>query len=211
MIAVMVGMIAVLAVGAYLFIRLIASVLNSRRDKWESAAGDLGLSVDTVGGIQKSLNGEFEGRKVKISHYGVQKTENSADDHAAVEFEIDTSLPFSFRIERLEMFYQKVADMFSSDETGHEPFDQSFKVETSNVEELVRLLNLDVPGGETSTFLNDLMITQKNYFRVIVTDTSVCLGRKTDLGDTETIRRTLKRAAYLTARLEEAASAYVAK
>jgi hypothetical protein len=55
------------------------------------------------------------------------------------------------------------------------------------------------------------MITQKSYFRIIVTDKSVSLGRKADLGDTETILKTMKKAAYLAARFDEAVAEYAAK
>ncbi len=210
MVAVMVGTLVVLVVGAYVFIRILASVINSRRDNWESAGASIGLSVDPTSlPIQKDLLGELEGRKFRVSRYTVPRGESSYDDHVAVEFPIDTLLPFSFRVERTELLYQKVTNMFSNDDIGHKAFDKVFRVKASNMVQLGEFLNIEVPDGETPTILNDLMIAQKSHFRVIATEGSICLGRKSEhRGDAETIQLTMKRAAYLAARFEHAAKIY---
>ncbi len=57
--------------GAYLFLRVFASIMNSRCDSWESSAEKLGLLVDrSATAIYKPFSGEFSGRKFTVSHYG---------------------------------------------------------------------------------------------------------------------------------------------
>lgn len=198
---------AVIGVGAYVFIRVLAGVINNRRDAWQTVADDLGFAVDQASGaLNKNIVGTRDGRSVKVTKFSVQKSENSYDEYAAVEIKYNAGLLFSFKIERIEMFYQKIRDFFAEGETGHEVFDKAFRIETSSTTDLMELLNIEMLDGETPTLLNDLMAAQKTFHRVIVTDTSVCLGVKIMPVDSAPIERAVGRVGYLIKRIEQASN-----
>jgi hypothetical protein len=201
----MVLVFGLVGVGAYLFLRLLARLIKTRQDSWAIMADQLGFTVDALGaGIHKDMSGTRDGHAFKVSRFAVQRTENSADDYAAVEITFDAALPFSFKLEKAEMFYQRVGAFFSEGETGHDPLDKAYKIETSDTNELMHLLNVEMLDGETPTLLTDLMSAQKTFYRVIVTDHSVCLGVKVDLGDAAPIEPAIKRDIYLANRIKAA-------
>ncbi len=199
---------ALLGIGAYIFVRVLAKVVNQRRDSWELIGTELGLATDhNSGPINKDLIGSIEGRDVRISRFAVQTGEYSADHYASVEVKHSASFPFSFKIERIEMLYQKVASFFAEgDEIGHSAFDKVFRSESSNTTSLLQLLNVEIPGGETATLLNDLMITQKSSHRIIVTDRSVTVSVRFETNDADLIRKCFAKAKYLASRVEAAAT-----
>ena|GEM_PF-5976553 len=90
----------------------------------------------------------------------------------------------------------------TGDDTGFEAFDKVFETTTSSPNAVNALLTAELPGGETVTFMNDLLLTAKNYRRVIVTGVSITLGIRANLGDSDQINRAMQRAAYLATRLE---------
>lgn len=194
-------------IGSYLAIRVIAHMFNSRRDSWVSGAEELGLSVDaSAGGITKKMSGKRGDRDVTITHFAVQKSQYSSDDYAAVEIAIRKAFPFSFMITKPELFYQRVANFFTSDdEIGHEDFDKAFEIECSDTRSMMELLNIEMLDGENSTLIGDLMGARKKYYRVKVSDRSVCLGVRADLGDSTAIEPAIQRAIYLANRFEAAA------
>lgn len=197
---------AVLGVGAYFYIRFLANVINSRRDAWQTVADELGFSVDQASGaLNKDIVGTRDGRSIKVTKFSVQKSENSYDEYAAVEIKYNAGISSSFKIERIEMLYQKVRDFFAEGETGHDALDKAFEIESSSMVELMELLNVEMPDGETPTLLNDLMSAQRSFHRVIVTDNSVCLGVKIEPVDSVPIERAISRVMYLIMRIEKAA------
>lgn len=193
--------------GAYLFLRVFASLLNSRRDSWESSAQDLGLQVDrNAGTIYKPFTGMRKGKSVTVSHYAVMRDEDSADDHVEVKTSLAFALPFSFAIEKPEMFYQKVVAFFSpnDDDIGHEIFDKRFKVECSDVGDFNALLNVELSGGDSPTLLTDLLLAAKRFHRVKIDDSSVKLGFRADFSDSASIEPVIEKAIYLAERIEAA-------
>lgn len=208
MIVVMIIVFAGLGVGAYFFIRILASIVNRRRDEWEMIGTELGLTPDHKSGpINKDLVGTIDGLDVVVSRFAVPRGEYSADQYASVQVMHGVSFPFSFKVERIEMLYQKVASFFAeNDEIGHDAFDKVFRSESSNTISLLQLLNTEIPGGETATLLNDLMITQKSVHRIIVTDSSVTISVRFETNDTDLIRKCFAKAKYLAERLTAAAN-----
>lgn len=198
----------VLGVGGYIFVRVLAGIINQRRDSWELAAAELGLSVDhTTGPINKDMIGTRDGRSVWISRYSVPRGEYSADHYVAVEISINVPFDFSFEIKRPEMFFQQVASFLSEDTTiGHEPFDKAFTIETSDTRSLMELLNVEMLDGENSNLIGDLMAARKKHHRVKATDLVVSLSSLTpDPGDTTPIKPTFQRAVLIAKRFEQAA------
>lgn len=196
-----------MGVGAYIYIRVLAAIVNKRRDTWESSAAALGLTVDrSQAAITKTMTGMRGARNVTVTHFGINTSRNSADSYAAVEVPVDATFDFSFKISRVEMFIQQVTNFFDSDDkTGHEPFDKAFDIRCSHLPSLLELLNIEVPGGESPTLLTDLMHAQKRFQRVIVTDRSVTLGARAELDDSATIGETIEKVIYLVERIEAAA------
>lgn len=198
-IAIVLLTLVLVGVGAYFGLRIIASVLNSRRDTWESIAGRLGMTVDrNAASLRKPMSGIRGDYTVTVSYFAVQRSENSYDDYAAVEVPMTQPIDFTLRIEKTELFYQKVADFFSDTvETGHDAFDKVFRTESSKSTVLNQLLNVEMLDGESPTLLTDLMHAQKRYYRVIITDKSVTLGVRTDVGETEPIEKMITKVIYL--------------
>ena len=206
--AILLGTTAVLGIGGYIFLRVLAGMINQRRDRWELAAAELGMSVDHVtGGLNKDMIGTREGRSVRITRYSVPKSKYSAYTYAAVEVSMQMPIAFSFEIKRPEIFYQQVVSFFSEDATiGHEPFDKAFTVETSNTPSLMELLDVEMLDGENSNLIGDLMAARKKYHRVKATDSLISLSSLTaDLDDASPIEPTLKKAIYIAERFEAAA------
>lgn len=208
MLAILLVTMAVVGIGGYIFLKLFAGMINQRRDSWELAADQAGLSVDHAsGGINKDMIGTRDGRSIRITRYSVPKGKYSADHYVAVEVSINVPLNFSFEIKRPEMFYQKVASFFSEDtEIGHEPFDKAFSVETSDTPSLMELLNVEMLDGENSNLIGDLMAARKKIHRVMATDNSISLSSiTTGIGDAGPIEPTLQRAILIAERFEKAA------
>src|SRR5687768_8783670 len=107
------AMIALLAIGAYFFVRIIARVLNSYQASWESSAIPLGLTVDKKGGgIYKPLVGERSGSRVSVTHFSINPRTSSAGvisvDHCAqVEVFLRKPLGFSLVLSRRETLLEK--------------------------------------------------------------------------------------------------------
>lgn len=207
--AILLGTMVVLGIGGYIFLKVLAGMINQRRDSWELAASELGLSIDQSSGpINKDMIGKRDGRSVRISRYSVQKSKYSADNYAAVEVSMQLPLSFSFEIKRPEMFYQQVASFFSEDTTvGHEPFDKAFDVETSNTPSLMELLNVEMLDGEYSNLIGDLMAARQKHHRVKVTPSLISLSSlMDDITDASPIEPTLKKAMVIAQRFEQAAA-----
>jgi|GEM_PF-3918215 len=94
---------AIIGTGAYIFLRLIASKFNNKRDDWQSAADDLGLSVTGETGLYKPFEGEADGRKFEVSHDAISVGPSAGDDYAVVETHINVRFPYSFQFKRSEM------------------------------------------------------------------------------------------------------------
>ena len=173
-------------------------------------ADDLRLTVSRSGHpLYKKLTGKRGDRDVTVEPFGVftGDSENpSTDDYASVEVRFAQPLGFALEITKHEMLYQRVANFFASsdDKIGHEPFDKVFKIECSHMPSLLELLNVEMLDGETPTLLTDLMTARKKYHRVKVTDNSVCLGVRADIGDSSPIEPAITKAIYLAERFETA-------
>lgn len=208
MVAVLVGTLVVLGIGGYILVRVLAGIINQRRDSWELSARELGMSIDHApGGLNKDMIGTRDGRSVRVTRYSVPKGEHSADHYVAVEVSMQLPLAFSFEIKRPEMFYQHVASFFSEDTAiGHEPFDKAFTIETSDTPSLMELLNVEMLDGENSNLLGDLMAARKKYHRVKATTSSLSLSSlMADLTDESPIEPALQRAILIAERFEKAA------
>ena len=59
-------------------------------------------------------------------------------------------------------------------------------------------------GGESPTVLTDLLLAAKRFNRVKATDRSITLGVRCDFGQSDIIESTIKKAAYLASRIEDA-------
>jgi hypothetical protein len=198
--------VVVIGGGGYLFVRILASTLNSRRDSWEGSAHDLGFVVDrSAAAVYKPFSGERAGRKVTVSHFAVPRGEHSADDYAAVEVSILPSLTFSFKIEKPEML-QIIAGLLGTDgpETGHDIFDKVFRVSSLNMPSLNAMLNVEMLDGQSPTLLTDLLLATKRFYRVKVNERSVTIGVKADFSRSDLIAPAIDRAVYLAERVEEA-------
>lgn len=208
MIVIMIVVFAALGIGGYFFIRVLANIVNKRRDDWELIGSELGLMPDhNSGPINKDLVGKIDGYDVVVSRFAVPRGEYSSDQYASVDVKHGVEFPFSFKVERIEMLYQKVASFFAeNDEIGHDAFDKVFRSESSNTTSLLQLLNTEIPGGETATLLNDLMITQKSVHRIMVTDKSVTISVRFETNDTDLIRKCFAKAKYLAERLAAASN-----
>lgn len=208
MVAVLVGTLVVLGIGGYILVRVLAGIINQRRDSWELSARELGMSIDHAsGGLNKDMIGTRDGRSVRVTRYSVPKGEHSADHYVAVEVSMQLPLAFSFEIKRPEMFCQQVASFFSDDvDIGHEPFDKAFSVETSDTPSLMELLNVEMLDGENSNLIGDLMAARKKYHRVKATTSSLSLSSlMADLTDASPIEPALQRAILIAERFEKAA------
>ncbi len=204
---IMVLIIAGTLIGGYIFVRVLAGIVNKRRDSWELAARELGMSIDhPSGGLNKDMIGTRDGRSVRITRYSVPKGKSSAYHFAAIEVSMQLPIAISFEIKRPEMFYQHVASYFSEDTTiGHEPFDKAFTIETSDTPSLMELLNVEMLDGENSNLIGDLMTARKKYHRVNATDSVISLSSlMSDLTDASPIEPTLQKAINIAERFEKA-------
>lgn len=204
---IMVLIIAGTVVGGYILVRVLAGIINRRRDSWELAARELGMSIDhPSGGLNKDMIGKRDGRSVRVTRYSVPRGKYSAYHYAAVEVSMQLPTPFSFEIKRPEMFYQQVASFFSEDTAvGHEPFDKAFTVETSDTPSLMELLNVEMLDGENSNLIGDLLAARKKYHRVKATDNLISLSSlMSDLSDASPIEPTLQKAINIAERFEKA-------
>jgi hypothetical protein len=198
---------AVMGAGSYILIRFIAHYLNSRRDSWAHTASSLGLTPDQSKGVMlKTLTGKRGEHIVTVEPFAVQTGKYTSDAYAAVEVQFRDPLDFSLKISKPEMLYQKVASFFDTNETeiGFDVFDKAFDIQCSHSETLKKLLHLEMLNGQSPTLLTDLMLANKRYHRVIVTDRAVCLGVRADPEDAVAVEATIVKAIYLADRIAEA-------
>ena len=209
-----IGALTLAGVGAYVFVRIMARVLNSYQASWESSAIPLGLTVDpTGGGIYKPLVGERNGSRVSVTHFSINPRTSSAGvmsvDHCAqAEVFLRQPLGFSLKLSRRETLFEKaIAHLVDeSDDAGHELFDQIFKIECSDLSELRSLLATEFTDPGSPTLLTDLLLAAKKYHRVVLTDRSISLGAEAYFGEAELIEPVVASAVYLAGRVEAAAA-----
>ena len=203
----MIVIFAMIGAGSYIFIRLLAHFINSRRDSWVDTGTSLGLSPDPSKGVMlKSLTGKRGEHIVNVEPYAVPTGRYSSDAYAAVEVLFQTPLDFSLTISKPEMLYQKVAGLFDSSEVelGMGAFDKAFKVNCSHPRSLHELLTFEMLDGQSPTLLTDLMHANKKYHRIKITDRSVCLGVRAELDDVSAVEGTIEKTIYLADRVAEA-------
>lgn len=196
-----------LGVISYFMLKALAQLINSRRDSWAETAKTLGLSPDqSVGVTLKTLTGKRGEHMVTVMPFSVQTGQYSSDAYAAVEVQFPNPLDLSFKISKPEMLYQKVANYFDTNavDIGFDVFDKAFDVQCSHSETLKKLLHHEMLDGQGPTLLTDLMLANKRYHRVVVTDRSVCLGVRADPDDSTAIEATIVKGIYLADRLAEA-------
>ncbi len=203
MVAILLGILILVSAGAYLFLRVFASLYNSRQRTWDSAADDLGLTIDTSKqSLHKDFLGNREGFDIRVSRYPVPRGESSWDDHVAVEVTLSEPFDFSFEIAKPEMAWQIARDFFAdAHETGIGYLDKAFTVKCSHMPSLVELLTADISDAESTNLVNDLMRAKKNFFRVIFTGRTVTLGAKADIGDAAAANRIIEKAVDLAKRV----------
>lgn len=208
MIVVMIVTFAVLGIGAYLFIKFIAKILNSRRDEWAATAASLGLTVDQASGaINKDMVGTINGHNVRVTKYSVQKGEYSADHYAAVTIEYDSGLPFSFSIKKHETLWNKLGDLLSADESNFAGLESDFDLEISDANATMQLLNAEIPGGNAPTLLGEINLWRREHHRVILSDRSVTISEKVGLADSTAVGPAIDRCIYVVERIKAAAKA----
>lgn len=209
-VAMIVISIVLIVVGGYVFVRIIAYVLNSYQGNWESSAKRLGLNIaPSAGGLYKPLVGERDGARIAVTHFGIAKGTGRGARviHCAlVEVGLKEPLGFSLKLSRRETFFEKaVAHVFDeSDEVGNEPFDKIFKVECADLGPLRSLLSVEMMDNESSTIITDLILAAKKYPRVLLTDSSLSLGVKAEVGQAELIEPVITKAIYLASRVDAA-------
>jgi len=213
MVAMMVVTFAVLGAGAYVFVRVLAKLINSRRNEWEDAAKSLHLEPDrSQGSVQKDLVGRRDGGSIRVSYYAVMRSEQSSDPHASAEVSISPGFDHTFEISKLEMLYQRVAEMFDmTSGLGIDIFDKAFSVTSSDPKSLRDLLLLELPAGESPTLMTDLMHARKRFHRVLLTDSSATIGIEARSDQTDLIESAIERAIYLAKRAEAARSKLAVK
>ena len=207
------AMFALLGVGAYIFVRIIARVLNSYQSSWESSAIPLGLTVDKKGGgIYKPLVGEREGSRVSVTHFSINPRTSGGvlqvDHCAQAEVMLRKPLGFSLKLSRRETLLEKAFAHLvdESDQAGHQLFDQIFKIECSDLIALRSLLAVEFTDAGSPTLLTDLLGAAKKYHRVVLTDQSVSLGAEAYFGEAELIEPVIASAVHLARRVDEAAA-----
>jgi hypothetical protein len=202
----MILLLVIMGVGAYVAVRLIAVVWNSRRDQWESPVAELGLTVDrSAPALQKPFIGDRRGHTVRVEYFSIPKSRYSVTPCASAEVSFKKPLGFSLEITKPEWLHQKAANLVdSSRETGHELLDNAFRVRCSHTPSLMKLLNLEMMDGQNTTILNDLLMATRRYHRVWVTDRSVTLGLKAEPGTAEPINAAIEQAIYLIERFDAA-------
>lgn len=199
---------AVLGVGAYFFVKFIASVLNNRRDEWAATATSVGLSVDHASGaINKDMAGTINGHNIRVTKYSVSKGEYSHAHYAAVTVDFDAGLPFSFTIKKHETIWGKISDLISATESNFAGLETDFDVEVSDADDTMRLLNVEIPNGNAPTLLGEISLLRLKYHRVILSDTSVTLSGKIELGDSLAVGPTIDKCFYIVERIKAAAKA----
>lgn len=208
MVVVFIVTFAALGIGAYFFIKVLANVVNQRRDEWDETAKQLGLTVDHSSGvINKDMVGTINGQSVKVTKYSVSTGENSADHYAAVTISFDAGLPFSFTIKKHETIWGKISDLISATEGNFAGLESDFDVEISDAHEVMRLLNVEIPNGNAPTLLGEISLLRREHHRVILSDTSVTLSGKIELGESSKVGPTIERCFYVVERIKAAAKA----
>ncbi|HMT08709.1 MAG TPA: hypothetical protein PKA82_11950 [Pyrinomonadaceae bacterium] len=208
MIVLMIIIFAGLGVGAYFFIKFLAKVVNQRRDEWDETAKQLGLTVDQASGvINKDMSGTINGHCVRVTKFSVAKGEYSADHYAAVTIDFDAGLPFSFSIKKHETIWGKIGDLISATEEKFAGLESDFDLEISDTNETMRLLNVEIPNGNAPTLLGEISMLRREHHRVILTDTSVTLSGKIELGDSSAVSPTIDRCFYVVETIKAAAKA----
>ena len=217
-IGIMVGAFAMVGVAGYVFVRIIARVLNSYQASWESSAIPLGLTVDPKGGgIYRPLVGERNGSRISVTHFSINPRTSSAGvmsvDHCAqAEVFLRQPLRFSLNLSRRETLFQKaIAHLVDeSDDAGHELLDEIFKIECSDLIALRSLLATQFADSGSPTLVTDLLLAAKKYHRVVLTDQSISLGAEAYFGEAELIEPVIASAVYLAGRVDEATSRLLA-
>ncbi len=208
MIVAMIVLFAAIGVGAYFFIKALAKIVNQRRDEWDETAKQLGLAVDHASGvINKDMTGTVNGHNVRVTKYSVQKGEYSADHYAAVTIDFDAGLPFSFNFKKHETIWGKIGDLISATEGNFAGLESDFDVEVSDAEDTMRLLNVEIPNGNAPTLLGEISLLRRAHHRVIVSDTSVTLSAKIELGESSAVGPTIDNCFYFVERIKAAAKA----
>lgn len=208
MVVISIVIFAAIGVGAYFFIKALAKIVNHRRDEWDETAKQLGLTVDHASGvINKDMTGTINGHNVRVTKYSVPRGEYSADHYAAVTIDLDAGLPFSFSFKKHETIWGKIGDLISATEGNFAGLESDFDVEVSDADDTMRLLNVEIPNGNAPTLLGEISLWRLKYHRVILSDTSVTLGAKIELGESSAFGPTIDKCFYVVERIKAAAKA----
>lgn len=196
-----------LAIGAFIFVRVLAWIINQKRDEWIEAADHLGLTIEKHGGIKKNMTGTYRGYPVTVSFFSIVKPTGdyySTDECAVAEVIYDAELPFSFRLERRENLWNRLANRVFGDE-DFAGLEDDFDLQISDTDGAMRLLSVEMPDGERPTLLGDINFTHNTFQRIIISDRSISLGLRTRDDVPGKIKFAMDRSIYLAERIRSAA------
>ncbi len=196
-----------LAVGAFIFVRVLAWIINQKRDEWIAAADQLGLTVEKHGGLKKNMTGMYRGYPVTVSSFSIVKHTGhyySTDECALAEIIYDAKLPFSFKIERHENLWNKLTNQMFGD-GGLAGLEGDFDLHISDTDGVLRLFNLEMLDGEQPTLIGDINFALNKFHRIIISAQSICLGLRTRDDIPGKIKFALDRSIYLAERIKSGA------
>jgi len=193
---------------AYILV-LFARFNRAKRDVWENTAAELGLELEhkDKNYIYKPMAGNYGGRRVRISSERIRVGEGSDYDPFTIgEVCLPVKPDFSFEIRSAYGFVQKLKSAIGRGdiEIGVPDFDERFNIESADREKVCKLLGADLPDGLTPTLHADLLLIDKSYFEIRITDQSVRLKKNMEIIERRELTPILDDAAYLAGRIEAA-------
>ena len=191
-----------MVVGFFL-LKVLAQVINSRRDSWEETAQTLGLETQhEYVRLVKPLKGVYRNFEIEVS----QESPDGENAYATWKAKLRKPLPYVMEI-ATQNFFQRIAEsLFDNGEikVGIEGFDKSFSVSGSDKADIQRLLSVHLPDGKVPNLIVELLSLKKSGYLIKVTDTEVQLQKRESSLDISEIQPVVDAAIHLVERIEKA-------
>lgn len=176
--------------------------LIGKKDTWKDTAKQLGLGIpDDRGLALMPMEGIYDGFQVRIINNRIPD-----DLYITCEVYLPTKSNFSFNIEAAGSIMQAISSAFGKGgiEVGVPGFDKSFSVNSTDENKIGELLAVDLENGRTPNLIADLLLINKSFSQVKITDSLVYLRKEEEMVEASAIESLLESAIYLAKRINSA-------
>lgn len=177
---------------------------SKNRIVWDSAAKNLNLNLPNPKKLE--MSGLYNNCQVKIA-VGARRSNESTEFFTYCVTEFQQNLRFLLDINSPHHLLSKV---FNSNEMKLDQpvFDDKFRVGCYDANILQKLLLADFPSSQSRNLMEDLLIAQRIFYTINITDKKVYLETDGQLGDEIRIKQMLEATTHLANRFKTARESF---